>query len=276
MRKLDIGVIGCGVVGGALVNYLTNNGWDGQIKRNDPRLQLHDDVSDCDVAFICVPAETKQMQVDLTNVHNAIEKCKGVPLIVLRTTVTPGTCDMLTKQYGKPIVFMPEFLTERTAWADMGEMDLIVGFPELKNPIVHQQIKLEGIFKHKLFDYMTAKEAEMAKYAHNVFGAAKVTFFNGIRELCEIEKISYEEVRRGFLNSGYINAMHTMVPGPDGQFGFGGKCFPKDLEAFIGYVKSNPLHLFLKDIFCLNRFYRGEKEYEHTKKENTELASEAR
>jgi UDPglucose 6-dehydrogenase len=79
---------------------------------------------------------------------------------------------------------------------------------------------------------MTNKECELAKYAHNSFGALKVNYFNIIYDICKAEGASYNKVMEGVLLSGYINDVHTQVPGPDGKFGFGGTCFPKDLRAF--------------------------------------------
>ena len=103
---------------------------------------------------------------------------------------------------------------------------------------------------------MTNLEAEITKYSHNVFGAVKVTFFNGIYELAKQTGCDYEKIRKGVLLSGYINEPHTMVPGPDGKTGYGGKCFPKDVAAFINFCQSTKISKLLIDVETINELYR--------------------
>ena len=142
---------------------------------------------------------------------------------------------------------MPEFLTERTAYADFCNQDIVItGEHEL----------VSEIFKAKKIHYMSNVEAEIAKYAHNVFGALAVTYFNGVYELCSKMGATYNHVRDGFLLSKYIAPTHTAVPGPDGKFGYGGKCFPKDVNAFALFNKGNQLHDLLNDVAKMNNFFR--------------------
>ena len=118
---------------------------------------------------------------------------------------------------------MPEFLTERTYIEDFKKQPMVfTGEIEL----------LCSIFKGKTFTTMTPLEAEITKYAHNVFGAYKVTYFNAVYDYCRRNGADWARVHAGMLLSGYINDTHTFVPGPDGKFGYGGKCFPKDVNAF--------------------------------------------
>ena len=105
---------------------------------------------------------------------------------------------------------------------------------------------------------MTSLEAEITKYVHNVFGALKVTYFNGVYDLCRRLEANYRMVQQGILLSGYINAPHTQVPGPDGKFGYGGKCFPKDVNALTKMVEDMPLYKLLKELKPLNILFRGE------------------
>ena len=105
---------------------------------------------------------------------------------------------------------------------------------------------------------MSNLEAEITKYSHNVFGALKVTYFNGIYKLCEKYGCNYKNVQNGTLISGYINKPHTDVPGPDGKFGYGGKCFPKDVNAFSEFVQNTDLNRLLEVVKEINNNYRGE------------------
>ena len=126
---------------------------------------------------------------------------------------------------------------------------------------------LEKIFIGKKHICMTSYEASIAKYAHNVFGALKVTFFNAISRLCDEDQYehcempggipSYENVRAGVLASGYINEEHTKVPGPDSHYGFGGKCFIKDLKAMEKEYRYTPLGRLIAPIEALNEEFRG-------------------
>ena len=123
---------------------------------------------------------------------------------------------------------------------------------------------LKQIFVGKEYICMSSLEAEVTKYAHNVFGALKVTYFNGIYEYCQKLGINYENVHKGVLLSGYINRPHTDVPGPDGKFGYGGKCFPKDVNSFIECLHGTELQKLMRLVPELNKKYREEspvKEY---------------
>lgn len=169
--------------------------------------------------------------------------------IFIRTTVLPGTCDNLSSELNKEIYFMPEFLTERTAYEDFCNQPMV---------ITGREDLIKNIFISKNIFVVSNLEAEVAKYAHNVFGAVKVTYFNGIYEMCQKLNIDYEKVRKSTLISGYINEPHTMVPGPDGKLGYGGKCFPKDVNAFLDFSKDMALFELLKVTKETNEVIRNE------------------
>jgi UDPglucose 6-dehydrogenase len=115
---------------------------------------------------------------------------------------------------------------------------------------------LKKIFIGKEYITMTSLEAEIAKYAHNVFGALKVTFFNGIYELATKSNSNYKKIREGLLLSGYINETHTLVPGHDNKFGYGGKCFPKDVDAFAKFTENSCLGEMMTLVKTHNEYYR--------------------
>ena len=127
---------------------------------------------------------------------------------------------------------MPEFLTERTHIEDFKKQTMVfTGAVDL----------LIKVFPGKKFTVMSPLEAELTKYIHNVFGAYKVTYFNAAKEYVEKMGCDWAKVHTGVLLSGYINDMHTYVPGPDGKLGYGGKCFPKDVNAFAKMTEGTPL-----------------------------------
>jgi len=248
MKKIMVGIIGCGFVGGALKRWLEEHNSDNvQLLISDPPKGFNDNIETADIIFISIhiPTENDGTQ-DLEVLEQIISNLPNKPIFI-RTTILPKTTDTLSEKYKKNIYFMPEFLTERTAYRDFSSQTMIfTGETEL----------LKKIFPGKEFIEMTSLEAEITKYTHNVFGALKVTYFNGIFDICNKLKVDYQKVQKGILVSGYINPNHTQVPGPDGKFGYGGKCFPKDVNAFARLTEDSSLGEVLKLIANHNEYYR--------------------
>lgn len=261
-----LGVAGLGVVGSALAEYLQCE--KHIIKRYDPAKGFTDDLSDCDFVFICVSAPTTVMAdwpVDVSNIKDVISRFGNGPKYFIRSTVTPGTTDMLRKQYGSDyhIYSMPEFVSEKTALSDMATMPIITDYKSYmnlgaifcKDRLLSKRLRITGY----------ATECELAKYAHNVFGALKVSFFNIIAGACEYEGVSYDKVKEHVLSVGHMDRWYTKVPGPDGSFGFGGTCFPKDTAAFKNYLREIEADLeipgmgssFLFEMLAYNNLRRG-------------------
>jgi len=245
---INVGIVGCGVIGGVMKKWLEENNPACSFLISDPPKGFNDDLSNADIIFISlhIPTESDGTQ-DLTLLKSIIKNLPDKPIFI-RTTMLPGTCDKLSKEFNKKVYFMPEFLTERTAYEDFCNQPMIfTGETEL----------LKQIFNGKHYIEMNNLEAEITKYSHNVFGAVKVTYFNGIYELCQKYNCNYENVKQGTLISGYINEPHTAVPGPDGKFGYGGKCFPKDVNAFTEFVKDSKLYDMLSVVKTSNDEYRN-------------------
>ena len=249
---INVGIIGCGFVGGALKAWLDANNRDCHLCISDPPKGYNDDLSRIDIAFvqIHVPTEEDGTQ-DLTLMKKLIRALPDVPVFV-RTTILPGTSDLLTRETGRRVRFMPEFLSERTYLEDFCKQPMVfTGEIEL----------LCRIFKGKTFTTMTPLEAEITKYCHNVFGAYKVTYFNAVYDYCQRMGADWTRVHAGMLLSGYINDTHTLVPGPDGRFGYGGKCFPKDVNAFAKLTQGLPIGKLLAPLHDLNVMFRGREEH---------------
>jgi len=249
---IKVGIIGCGFVGSALKIWLEENNKDVAIRVSDPPKGYNDDISDIDVAFVQIhmPTEDDGTQ-DLTLMKQIIRNLPNVPVFV-RTTILPGTSERLTRETGHQVCYMPEFLTQRTYIEDFKRQTMVfTGSVDL----------LAKIFKGKKFAVMTPLEAEITKYAHNVFGAYKVTYFNAVKEYCEKMGADWANVHMGVLLSGYINETHTNVPGPDGKCGYGGKCFPKDVNAFAKLTAGQPLGTLLAPLHDLNVHFRGSEEH---------------
>ena len=252
VNKVKVGIIGCGFIGTALKSWLDENNLQAETRVSDPPKGLNDDISNCDAYFIQihVPTEDDGTQ-DLTLMKELIMKTPTDKPIWIRTTILPGTSKRLSEDTGHIVYHMPEFLTERTYLEDFKWQPMVfTGAPE------HIQL-LKKIFPGKKHIDMSSEEAEMVKYAHNVFGALKVTYFNCIYDLCQKNGLDYSKVREGVLGSTYINAPHTQVPGPDGNLGYGGKCFPKDVNAFERMFRYTPLGMLISPLKKLNDEFRS-------------------
>ena len=245
---MKIGIIGCGFIGTALKVWLKENNPNVETFVSDPPKGMNDDISNCDAYFIQIhlPTEDNGTQ-DLSLMTQIISKLPEDKPIWIRTTILPGTSKKLTQLTGRQVHHMPEFLTERTYIEDFKWQPMV---------FTDDIEMLKKIFPGKKHIDMTSAEAEMVKYAHNVFGALKVTYFNCIYDICKKEGLDYQKVREGVLGSTYINDVHTQVPGPDGKYGYGGKCFPKDVDAFEKLYRDEPIGMLLNPVRVLNRIFR--------------------
>lgn len=245
---INIGIIGCGIIGNTLKDWLETNNSECKLFISDPRKGYNDDLSSIDVAFIQIhiPTEEDGTQ-DLTILKEIICSLPDVPVFI-RTTILPGTTDMLSKETNHSIYFMPEFLTERSCSDDFKNQSMIfTGEFDL----------LSKIFINKKYIKMTSLEAELTKYIHNVFGAYKITYFNTCYDYCKQLGADWNNIHKGVLLSGYINDTHTYVPGPDGKFGYGGKCFPKDVNAFAKKTEGTLLGALIKPLSKINNYFRN-------------------
>ena len=245
MSKTKLGVLGNGFVGEA-ISFAFSSIAEIFIYDTDPLKTLNDleSVHNCDFVFICVPTPMyKDGSQDLSYVQSVFEKATEKPIYILKSTVLPGTSDKFSKKFcNLKIVFSPEFLTERTSKIDMLTQARIIigGDIELTNK-VKELMKLR--FKRKNIiqtDFMTA---ELIKYMNNTFFATKVSIMNEFKLLCDEIGANWEDALMGFVSDGRIGDSHLNVPGHDGKLGYGGTCFPKDVNALLSFSKKYGIQL---------------------------------
>lgn len=247
-----IGVIGMGFLGSALVFGFSSHA-DIKIydKYNDFYDTLKDTVNSSDFLMVGVPTPMKDDgSQDLSNIDDAVRDIVGVAdkkkIIVLRSTVIPGTTRDYAKQYSNhDFLFSPEFLTERYAKLDfINTARIIIGHKEDSNDAA---TKLKNLYRSRFSHtpiYLTTWEgAEVVKYMCNSFFAVKISFLNELYDVANHIGVSYNELRDMFLADARIGNSHTDVPGHDGQRGYGMKCLPKDIQAFIKWAESKDLKL---------------------------------
>ncbi len=242
---MRIGVIGGGVVGHATARcYMESHEvrvWDMLPAR---RTHPAGDVLECDIIFICLPTPQKMdsLECDTSAVDSFLLSVGGTSLnLVLKSTVPIGYTRSKHLNYRLPnLVHSPEFLTARCAVTD-AQMPArnIIGVPrETKYADV-------GSCERKVFDLyydrfpgalllqMSSDESEAVKLMLNGFFAVKVAYLNEMNLLASKLGLDWSRVMEGILSDGRIAHSHTQVPGPDGKYGFGGECLPKDLASLI-------------------------------------------
>tara|TARA_R110000824_G_scaffold319581_2_gene506612 strand:- start:2054 stop:2902 length:849 start_codon:yes stop_codon:yes gene_type:complete len=245
----NIGVIGNGFVGSAIA---AGFGLHANVKiyDKDSRRSLHtleEVVNQSEFIFISVPTPMKsvidgKISLDiLDSVMEEINICntKTNNIFIIKSTAVPGTANTYIEQYPNlNIVFNPEFLTERTARLDFINTSRIVigGAPHLTKRV--EKLYRDRFPATKIIKTDTTS-AEFIKYMCNCFFATKVSFMNEMRQMVSSLGLNWTSIMDGFLTDGRIGNSHVDVPGHDGDFGFGGKCFPKDINAFIAYFKEN-------------------------------------
>jgi UDPglucose 6-dehydrogenase len=245
---MTIGVIGCGVVGSAVADGFEARG--AKVRRYDKFKQGINDVSvimTTDVVFVCVPTATNEDgSQDLEALEEVFALLRGFSyqgVIVVKSTVLPGTTERFAKKWRMGcVVHNPEFLTAAKPFEDfINQPAIILGSTNPEAAMVAVDLYHACGFKNVKVAH-TPTETEMAKYFHNLFLSAKVSFCNEVYEVCQYLDINYNVIREMAVLMGGIGQGHTKVPGHDGP-GFSGMCFPKDTKAFLTYAKNQDLKM---------------------------------
>ncbi len=169
------------------------------------------------------------------------------PIYIIKSTVLPGTTNELQKKYPHlNIIFSPEFLTERTAKLDMLTQARII-FGGDKNLTGKVEKLFSNRFMNRHFIHTDSKTAEFIKYMNNTFFATKVSLMNEYYRLANLVGVNWDDAIYGFSSDGRIGDSHLHVPGPDGKLGFGGTCFPKDINAIISMANDVGVNMNVLD-----------------------------
>jgi len=233
MENKKPGIIGVGMVGGALKKYFEVEGNKPFVYDKLKNMGSIEDVNKADVIFLCVPTPFEG-ECNTSIVEEAIGLIEGEKIIVIKSTVIPGTTEKLQKQYPQhKFIFNPEFLTEVTADQDMRYPDRqIVGYTNESFDIALEVMQLLPLAPFEKLMYCT--EAEMVKYAGNTWFSTKVIFANQIYDLCEKLGLQYDNVRDAIAPDKRIGRSHLEVWHKDYR-GYSGACLPKDTKALIAF-----------------------------------------
>jgi UDPglucose 6-dehydrogenase len=271
MKK--IAVIGaCGYVGNAASNMFERAGCE--VIRVDPLLKeksgTREQANTCDFGVVCVPTGMdKSRGVPYACDTSIVEEVIGwleTPLIMLKSTVSPGTTERLKKKTGKRIVMSPEYIGEGKYYMpphidfskDMEKTPFWIVGGDSKDVSEVYDILAGILGPLKRYISVTATEAEVIKYWENTSLAMRVIMANEMRRTCEAFGVNYYAVREGWLADPRMEYFHSVAFAD--RPGFSGKCLPKDINAFaracldIGYEPT-----FILATLMANQKMREEK-----------------
>jgi UDPglucose 6-dehydrogenase len=235
-----IAIIGLGFVGNAIHKSL--NGWmsDDTISLIDPAKGFnttYSDIANYDAAFVCVPSpQGADGTADTSILENVLANLKSVNfkgVIISKVTAPPAVYQRLQELYPN-LVHAPEFLTAANAEKDYqnGRFSIIGGSVTAYRNEAERIIRMTQSGLNTVL-HCSIQEAALAKYSINSFLATKVVFMNELAQLAEKLNCDWNTVREAVSLDRRIGSSHMQVPGPDGEYGFGGMCFPKDTSALI-------------------------------------------
>ena len=273
---MNIGIVGLGYVGTAI-----KSGFEKHYKVetydkyevDKSTCELFDLVAECKVIFVCVPTPMNKDGSCHTDIVEDVVKeinkwsyaywgNKNIkPTVVIKSTVQPGTTERLDKKYKSvDVIFNPEFLTEANFLEDFKNQTRIILGGTRKGTNILRQV-YSKVFPHATIVKTGSKTAEMVKYFINSFLGTKVSFANEMKIISDKIGIDYDKVVEYATYDERLGKSHWAVPGPDGDFGFGGHCLPKDISAIVNEFGSD----LLKSVLDVNDKVRKNRDWEKMK-----------
>ena len=292
---VSIAVIGQGFVGGSLTTVFSERGFDvfvydkagktahgGKLpcSNGEPVQNIKELVQVCEkkpgfskIYFVCLPTPMyEDGAADTSIVEGALRELAEAPgerIAVIKSTVPPGSTQRWNELFNGSlhVIFNPEFLTEANALNDMRNQNRIVlGGPR---PWINQVKQVfQTAFPSVPLVKTSSTTAEMVKYLTNNFLTVKVAFANEMAQICEtLDKsgldVDYDKVVEYSKYDKRLGDSHWSVPGPDGSRGYGGHCFPKDINAMISVAKGMGVDsMVLQAAWDKNLEVRSNKDWE--------------
>ena len=240
MKQFKVGVIGHGFVGEAQA-FAFSPIAEVRVYDIDP-LKTNstlEEIYECDFVFVAVPTPMYMDGTqDISYIAQVFEKALPGPIYIIKSTVLPGSTEKLIGMYpGLDIIFCPEFLTQRTAKLDMlTQARIIFG----GDPMLTERVEelFTARFMNRNIIHTDPTTAELVKYMNNTFFATKVSIMNEFKRLSDALGADWDDALYGFTSDCRIGDSHLHVPGPDGKAGYGGVCFPKDVNAIASLARS--------------------------------------
>ena len=252
MKIQNVGIIGQGFVGSSLLKSFEPHynvySYDKFKKDLSTHKSIYSMSRACELIFVCVPTPMKEDG--------------SCDISIVKKSVQEALQDLCQDSQ---IVFNPEFLLERNAEEDFKNTSrVILGGPRPATTIMKQFY--DRVFPKAEVIKTDSTIAEMVKYLTNSFLAVKVSFANEIHAICSNLNIDYDKVIEYSLHDERLGNSHWSVPGPDGHYGFGGSCFPKDLNALMSLAQELCIRAnTIEGAWNTNLLARPEKDWEKLK-----------
>lgn len=275
--KIQLGFIGAGFVGGAMIRGFSGYNPMEVYDKGKGIGSLRGVAEFADVIFISVPTpmnkdgscDTRIIQSVIGEIDEALSVAgreEDKVEVVIRSTVPPEFLNHM-KQYTNTcsILFIPEFLTERTSDLDfINAPRFIIGTNNPENP--DEYMKTVQVFEERFpktrIPIMTFTEASLVKYGTNNFFCIKLSYFNEVYRVAKEHGVENpNDIIEEILQDGRIGRSHFQTPGHDGDFGWGGQCFPKDNRAF-SHISGSEYNEMVNAAWEVNNKIRQERDWE--------------
>lgn len=227
---MKIMIAGYGFVGRAHYEVLK---FKHDVVINDPALGYTNSYDDVDAVIVCVstpPNAGGGCKMD--NVYEVIEAAPDVPILIKSTISVEGWQMLVDTFPNRMLNFSPEFLRAESALEDLKNMDVLL--------IGGNSVRFWGDVFGIGIEIADPEELILAKYARNSFLALKVAFFNQMYDLCDALNIEYAAVAHYTTMDPRIGDSHSFITE---ERGFGGHCFPKDVQALIRTAQRDNVEL---------------------------------
>ena len=271
-----IGIIGQGFVGNAVYqkfkNYYDVLTYD--LDESKSNSNVNEIICNCTNIFVCLPTPMNEdgscnisiVESVLAGIDLTTDNLETKRNIIIKSTIPPGTTEKWNRRFESlNIVFNPEFLTEANAVSDYENQDRII-LGGVRPATTELKTIFSKVFPKAHIIKTDSTHAEMVKYLTNTFLATKVSFANEMYSLCNQLNVDYDKVVEYATLDDRLGKSHWNVPGPDGDFGFGGHCFPKDLAAILHLSeKLNTMNNVLCAVQETNNNVRRNRDWEQMK-----------
>jgi UDPglucose 6-dehydrogenase len=214
------------------------------------------------VIFVCVPTPSSSNGAcDTSIVKSTLDQILGnyAGIVIVKSTVDPAFWKSYTQHSN--LFHVPEFLVASSAIHDYLNPEFIfVGGNKDQAYQVIRILQLSAVRLSVPIYYTDLITASLIKYFMNTFLATKVTVLNQFNQLSHALGANWNDFTEMLEMDERMGTSHNQVPGPDGQYGYGGACFPKDVRAIINTIQTHNVSAgIIEAVDTANTQFRGKE-----------------